>query len=265
MPELRWALVGLGLLFLGGLALWEWRKSRRRHFTHTHVEPAAVAEPADRARRLEPSIGRIEPGIGRIEPGFDGDSTTVADPAVVFDVPTIHPVEPVRVALSAGSAVDIPSAARFEASPSATAASVAIQWPPVDAGRVLSLRIVGGHGDMLSGRALRIALEAAGLRHGPQKIFHLTTREGVVLASVANLVQPGSLDPALMDGQQFRGLNVFSVLHGAMPPLRMLDNLVGLARALALRLGAVVQDSSGQELDDVRLTQLQQSLVDEAP
>jgi hypothetical protein len=39
---------------------------------------------------------------------------------------------------------------------------------------------------------------------------------------------------------------------------------VGVARALAHRLGAVVQDGEGQDLDGVRLTQLQQSL-DEAP
>jgi FtsZ-interacting cell division protein ZipA len=250
MPELRWALGGLGLLFLAFLALWEWRKSKRRHFTHAHVEPAAIVESTDRSRRLEPSI--------------DGVSGAGADAGMVFDVPTIHPVEPVRVALSAGSAVDVPAAARFEHSGSLIVDSVPIQWPPLDAGRVIGLRVVGTRGEPLSGRTLRIALEAAGLRHGPQQIYHLTTAQGAVLASVANLMRPGSLDPAAMDAQQFRGLNVFSVLPGALPPLRVLEELTGLARTLAQKLGAVVQDSDGQELDAGRLAQLQQSLADEA-
>jgi cell division protein ZipA len=189
-----------------------------------------------------------------------------ADAGVVFDVPTIHPVEPVRVALSAGSAVDVPSAARFD--PPAgkpPAPAVAIQWPPAQSARVLGLRVVSPRGEPLPGRALRNALDAAGLRHGPQNIYHLVTPEGAVLVSVANLMQPGSLDPEAMDAQQFRGLNVFSVLPGALPPERMLEELVGVARALAHRLGAVVQDSDRQDLDGVRLAQLRQSLVDEAP
>jgi cell division protein ZipA len=259
MPELRWALIGLGLLFLAGLAVWEWRKSKRRHFTHAYVEPAVVIEPTDRARRLEP-------GVGRLEPSIDGISAVDADPAMSFDVPTIHPVEPVRVALSAGSAVDIPAAARFELSDDQPApAAVAIQWPPAESSRVLSLRVVNARGEPLPGRALRAALDAAGLRHGPQKIYHLATPEGAVLVSVANLMQPGSFDPAVMDAQQFRGLNVFSVLPGLLPPQQMLDELVGVARALAHRLGAVVQDSDRQDLDGERLAQLQQSLADEAP
>jgi cell division protein ZipA len=259
MPELRWALMGLGLLFLAGLALWEWRKSKRRHFTHAYVEPAIVSEPVDRMRRQEP-------GIGRLEPSIDGVSGAPSHAALAFDVPTIHPVEPLRVAVSAGSAVDIPAAARFDLAEADPApAAVTIQWPPRESSRVLSLRVVSSRGEPLEGRMVRIALDAAGLRHGPQKIYHLTSPEGAVLVSVANLMQPGSFDPAVMDAQQFRGLNVFTVLPGVLAPERMLDELVGVARALAHRLGAVVQDSDRQELDGVRLAQLQQSLADETP
>lgn len=161
--------------------------------------------------------------------------------------------------------MDVPAAARFERASPAADPSVPIKWPPVDAGRVVGLRVVNARGEPLSGRTLRIALEAAGLRHGPQEIYHLTTADGSVLASVADLVRPGSFDPATMDAQQFRGLNVFSILPGALPPPRMLDELTGLARAIAQRLGAVVQDSSGRDLDSARLAELQQTLADEAP
>jgi cell division protein ZipA len=254
MPELRWALIGLGLLFLIGLAVWEWRKSRRQHYSHAPGECSGVIDNTDRTRRLEPSI--------------DGMAGVGAQPGIGFDVPTIHPVESMRVALSAGAAVDIPVAARFEFSEpqtlAATQSEAPIQWPRDDAGRVLSLRIVDLRGEGLSGRSLRIALDAAGLRHGPQNIYHLTTPDGSVVASVANLLRPGSFDPASLDAQQLRGLNVFCVLPGPFPPQKMLEELVGLARALAPRLGAVVQDANGEDLDGARFMQLQQSL-DEAP
>jgi FtsZ-interacting cell division protein ZipA len=255
MPELRWALLGLGLLFLLGLALWEWRKSRRRHFHDAPVEQPRVE--SDRVRRIEPRIVEL--------------ADTADEPEMPLEVPTIHPVEParavesLRVTVAADHAVDIPAAARVEFEIDEPApAQVAIQWPREDASRILSLRVVHPRGEPLSGRALRIALDAAGLQHGPQNIYHLVDAGGVVLVSVANLMRPGNLDPASMDAQQFRGLNIFSVLPGPVAPERMLDELVGVARALAHRLGAVVQDGEGQDLDGVRLTQLQQSL-DEAP
>ncbi len=80
-----------------------------------------------------------------------------------------------------------------------------IQWPPAITERVLSLRVVGARGEPLQGRALRNALEAAGLLHGPQKIYHRVDEDGVVLASVANLMRPGNFDPALMDAQESFG------------------------------------------------------------
>jgi cell division protein ZipA len=274
MPELRGALLGLGLLFLAGLALWEWRRSRRRYAPHDRAEPAAVSEPRERARRIEPSM--------------EGMAGMSADPDESLEVPTIHPVEPVRLGVAAESAVDIPAAARFSSHvaphplPAAARApeqvtesesglqpepaqaseqpALVIQWPPENARRILSLRVASARGEPLQGRALRNALEAAGLLHGPQRIYHRVTTEGVVLASVANLVRPGDFDPALMDAQEFRGLSVFSILPGALPPLRTLDELVELARGLAHRLSAVVQDEYGADLDGVRLTQLRQSL-----
>ncbi|MEO6078528.1 MAG: cell division protein ZipA C-terminal FtsZ-binding domain-containing protein [Steroidobacteraceae bacterium] len=251
MPELRWALIGLGLLFLAGLALWEWRRSRRQYAPHARAEPAAVIEPMERARRIESGMEAMA-------------GLSAAEPDEFLEVPTIHPVEAVRVGVAAESAVDVPSAARYETQagpkPVPVLASVEIQWPPRNAGQVLSLRVVNPRGEAMSGRALRIAVEAAGLRHGPQKIYHQVTADGAVLVSVANLLRPGNFEPALMDAQEFRGLSLFSVLPGVLPPVRMLDELVALARSLAQRLSATVQDEQGAELDAQRLAELRQSL-----
>ncbi len=66
-----------------------------------------------------------------------------------------------------------------------------------------------------------------------------------------------------MDAEEFRGLSLFSVLPGPLPPVRMLEELVATARSIAHRLGAVVQDEKGADLDGQRLLQLRQSLPDE--
>lgn len=137
-----------------------------------------------------------------------------------------------------------------------------IRWPPVQLpDRVLGLRVSAPAGRPLSGQQVRLALLAAGLRPGPQQIFHNTDADGNVLASVANLLRPGSLVPDRMDGQEFRGLSLFTVLPGALPDEELLEGLVRLSRALAARLGAVVQDEYGQELDAERLTQLRRAIA----
>jgi cell division protein ZipA len=137
---------------------------------------------------------------------------------------------------------------------------VPVRWPPARSEQVLTLRLVRQDGAALPGHALRVALEAAGLASGPQTIYHRADAEGAVIVSAANLVRPGTLDPQHMDAEEFRGLSLFSVLPGPLPPVRMLEELVATARAVAHRLGAVVQDERGADLDGQRLLQLRQSL-----
>jgi cell division protein ZipA len=203
----------------------------------------------------------------------------------------VEPPETLRVA--AGSAVDVPatargasgeviaqpaasepalppafappaSASRDTGSTAATASTLKarapIRWPPRETARVLAVRVVKADGGVLPGRAVRIALESAGLVNGPQLIYHRPDSDGAVILSAANLVRPGTLDPEHMDAADYRGLSLFSVLPGPLPPPRMLEELVATARSVAHRLGAVVQDEKGADLDGQRLTELRRSL-----
>jgi cell division protein ZipA len=267
MPELRWALIGLGLVFFLALALWEWRRTSRMPKRGSRPESPApdVTLVRERPRRVEPGLGEV-PGV------------LVSGPEDVFDVPTILPRE---VPIAAESAVDVPAVVRARKDRTAeahaaeidlaapepaaaagpvTAPSVPIRWPPEKADRVLTLRIVRPGGAMLPGRSLRIALEGAGLVSGPQQIFHRANPDGVVVVSAANLVQPGVLDPAHMDASEYRGLSLFTVLPGPLPPVRMLEELVATARSIAHRLGAIVEDEHGADLDGQRLAELRRSL-----
>jgi cell division protein ZipA len=264
MTELRWALLILGVVFLAGLALWEWRRPRQdaRGTAAPDHQPSApsvslppsvpttsvpASVPHDRQRR-EPSMGEFADDFG-------------SPPEMPMELPTIHAEPTMKVQVLMESAVDTPSAARFESS--GAPAAVAIRWPPTSAKRVVTLRVAGRAGVMLPGRSLRTALMATGLQHGPQEIFHLVSDDGEVLASAANLVRPGSFDPLAMDAQEFRGISLFCVLPGPLTGSAMVEGLVSLARDLADRLGAVVQDDLGLPLSAERLTQLRRSVQEE--
>ncbi len=213
------------------------------------LSPASVpldSAPHDRLRR-EPSMDEFLDDVG-------------SPPEMPMELPTIHAEPTMKVQVLMESAVDMPSAARFGAG---VATAVAIRWPPTSAKRVVTLRVAGRAGTMLQGRALRTALEAAGMQHGPQEIYHLVSDDGEVLASAANLVRPGSFDPLAMDAQEFRGVSLFCVLPGPLAGSAMVEGLVSLARDLADRLGAVVQDDLGLPLSAERLTQLRRSVQEE--
>lgn len=277
MPELRWALLGLGALFIAGLALWEWRRNRRRlaQGAAATVVPTVVTPPAgeDWPRRIEPRLDSL------FQPHDENAAGARAAPAI-GEVPVIHPLEPIEVPVAREAAVDLPAAAMAHAAvaapvaagPAPTAAASsgsrlrqpAIRWPPERADRVISLRLTNAQGALLNGREVRLALEQAGLVPGPQTIYHRIDARGGVLASAASMMRPGDLDPQLLDEQQLRGLSLFSVLPGPLPPIRMLEELVASARAVAWRLGAIVQDEHGAELDGERLVQIRQSLPDAA-
>jgi FtsZ-interacting cell division protein ZipA len=276
MTELRVALIVLGAVFLAALLLWERRRSAHR------VRPMPPPEHPPVSAATAPAMS--QPGRSRREPSIEEFSAGEAQLPESLEVPTIHPVEPVRIEVMREVAVDVPGLAapvKLEApaanveSPEgpgteprpavAPAATPVIRWPPARTERVLTMRVVRADGQMLAGRALRHALEAAGMLHGPQRIYHLVDEDGAVRASAANLVRPGSLDPALMDAQELRGLSLFSILPGPVEATRMLDDLLELARAVAGRVGAVVQDEQGALLVGERLAQLRRSLAPRSP
>src|SRR4051812_8531357 len=73
MPELRWTLLILGALFIGGLALWEWRRQR-------------LARGRDNALASGAGSGMVGREGERISPTFD------TGPDVSFDSsPSLSP------------------------------------------------------------------------------------------------------------------------------------------------------------------------------
>lgn len=275
MNDLHWALAILGALFLAGLGVREWRRSRGTDANVPPVTPAMPSEPpafVDPPRLTELSGMRREPQIAEFDVGIDppvveamqdlpgepaGEDYGTPDDTAA----SAPPPEPIRVSIAHEEAVDVPGATTVVVPEDAKP----IRWPPEQLpDRVLGLRVIASSG-MFGGKPVRQALLAAGLRHGPQQIFHKTDMDGNVIASVANLVRPGSLIPEVMDSHEYRGLSLFAVLPGPRSAEQMLEGLVQLARQLASRLGGAVQDEHGRELDAARLAELRRAVVSRGP
>jgi FtsZ-interacting cell division protein ZipA len=162
-----------------------------------------------------------------------------------------------------------PSAAGAQASESEAAAApmsaaanapLIIDWPPDGVRHIVSLRIVSGPQQRLSGRAVRLAITASGFVHGRFGIYHQPGLDGRSLLSVASLNKPGILDPANLDFQRLTGISLFTVLPGPLPPAAALDHLLHTARDLSERLQAQLQDEDGHELNAERLESLRESM-----
>jgi cell division protein ZipA len=280
MVELRVILLVLGVLFIAGLAGFEWWRSRGS-------KPLSVSPVRDDV----PDSARAEikalPEMNVVR----DTRVSVADPLPVIELAStsasgtrralgISISDDVAVDLAHDSGVareaerrarnepyigqdDEVSAVRvFEEQP-VLGPQLVLEWPREAERRIVTLRVMPKGEPRFPGRTLRQAFSAAGFWHGPLDIYHLPDEQGRVIVSAAALAQPGTFDPSIMDSQRFSGLNLFAVLPGPKPAREAFDALVHAARLLAERLGGAVADPHGEELTPPRIARLRQSI--EAP
>jgi len=213
------------------------------------IHTAETAQPAQPAEPLE-AISRAESVAAE---------ASAVEPVKVEPVGSIEPIQYAQKSLARqpaqpGGVDEIVLPAR--------AATPIVEWPPEEQRQILSIRLVGASPERLSGRPLRQALAACGFVHGRFGIFHQPGADGRALISAANLNKPGVFDPSSMDFQRFRGLGLFTVLPGPLPPAAALDHLLETAGDLAARLQARLQDENGMPLDEMRLEQMARTVQD---
>jgi cell division protein ZipA len=292
MPELRVILLVVGILFVAGIAGFEWWRSRAQR-------PAAVRDdaPVDPPRahvREERTEARAEaredlkplPEINVVRDAHRSvsDSLPVIELSSTTDTGTRRAL---GISISEEVAVDVSQAGAAPAvkgrgdpfignhpefsevriideSPPA-APTLTLAWPSGSERRIVTLRVLPNSEPRFAGRAVRQALSGCGFWHGPMDIFHLPEADGRVMISAAALAQPGTFDPSIMDSQRFSGLNLFAVLPGPKPEREIFEELVHAARQLAERLDGQITDQHGAELTAERIARLRQSLEGAAP
>ena len=223
--ELRWILLGLGLLVVLGVFIGGLIKSRSRPSETSRSDPVFWPEEPDTSVTATGSVQSQEGFV----PGFEGGG---GSPEAAVDE--------TRSGSHADEQPDEPQPVEPQIAPGT-------DDPVADTERVVSLRLIPGEGERLDAERTVRALREAGLQHGPYGIFHYCEDRNVPESgfSVANLVEPGSFDLSNISGTTLPGITFFMVLPGSRDPVERFDKMIGMARDLCRSLDARLLDELG--------------------
>jgi cell division protein ZipA len=296
MPELRWTLLIIGVLFVVILAWWERRRPHQasRQAPHIGGEPrppvsdetswgtdgaagnsrvslepslalpeirTEARSPAPvRDREREPTSPRELPIIEIPEDSLIGlrvDGDRVEDEVAAEEAMHEEAEEETPVVLEEQKALQLPP-------PPSHVEKPIVDWPPEDQRTLVSLRLVARPPDRFRGNLLRQALAGEGFVLGDLDIFHKPDANNRAVLSAASLTKPGTFDLETMDVQRFTGLNLFAVLPGPKSPQKAFEDLLLTARTLNERLEGALQDERGGPLTPMRIQALRDALGAEA-
>lgn len=116
---------------------------------------------------------------------------------------------------------------------------------------ILALHVMPRAGADFLGSELAAAFQACNLKFGRYKVYHRLVGEGhdaPSVFSVANVVEPGSFDPAGFAESTFPGLTLFMVLPGARGGVAAYADMLATSRQLAQQLDGEVLDQERSTL-----------------
>jgi cell division protein ZipA len=298
MPELRWTLLIIGVLFVVILAWWERRRPHQasRQAPHIGEEPRPVATEdwGNATAGREPSLtlpeirteARTSASVPPPPIHIERERTSPKELPIVeipddslialrveaepdFEDDEIDEVvedeELESVAEGVGEVHVVESKPAPEVPPPPTGFSKPIvEWPPEDQRRIVSLRLVARPPERFRGNLLRQALAAEGFVLGDFDIFHKPDANNRAVLSASNLSKPGTFEIETMDTQRFVGLSLLAVLPGPKSPQKAFEDLLVAARMLNERLEGALQDDKGGPLTPMRIQALRDSLGAEA-
>ena len=223
--ELRWILLGLGLLVVLGVFLGGLIKSRSRPSDSPRSDPQVWPEEPETSVPATESVQSQNDFAASLEEGGGLPEAVVDD---------------IRSERGAEGQPDEPQPDEPQTAPGT-------DDPVAGTERVVSLRLIPGEGERLDAERTVRALREAGLQHGPYEIFHYCEHRNVPESgfSVANLVEPGSFDLSNTPGTTLPGITFFMVLPGSRDPVERFDKMIGMARDLCQSLDARLLDELG--------------------
>ena len=116
---------------------------------------------------------------------------------------------------------------------------------------ILALHVMPRETEEFAGAGLMAALETCNLKFGRYKVYHRLEGAGdaaLSVFSVANVMEPGSFDPATLADGTFPGLTLFMVLPGPRGGVAAYADMLATARQLAQQLGGEVLDQQRSTL-----------------
>jgi cell division protein ZipA len=259
--ELRWILLGLSLPLLVGIWWWTARRSRQAPGNPELRETTPPLDPRCTDSNDDDMRPHPEPRDWGVPP-FERLNIRTADfdHVPVLDGPILVNADPTPglAATPAVASAEMDPVAPMVAAPAATVPTAA---NAAEQQKIVTIRVCAVGEARWSGAQLMAALELHGLAFGRYQVFHRKHPDGRSLFCVASLVEPGTFDVAQMTQQEFRGVTLFAVLPGPLPPLETMDELFGTARDLAEELSGMVQDGKGMPLSPQRAAALREDVA----
>jgi cell division protein ZipA len=260
MEGFRTILLLIGAAVVAGVWWWSARRAR----------PAQAARP-----RAEPRLG---PGArdGLVEPHPDAKGRAPDHPD--YDPDTTAPRAAQSLAPAALRAADAAAAGVASAAPPPATdfADVFAEaqpeariergepGPDFDPARdmILSLFVLPAAGERFLGAEVVETLDGAGLRFGKRQVFHRLAPDGRSMYCVANMVEPGTLEPDAVRFEHVPGLLFFAVLPGPRSGTDTFADMIATARRVAQRLRGELADAERSSLTPQTIQHLRERVVE---
>lgn len=250
MDTLRWILLFIGAVVVAGVYVWSRRKAAEEEDVFVRAEPGVgdddvdplfasppAARPAARSAPTQPVVRSPAP-------------PSVAVAADEPDLESVHrELSSLQELLQAEARERRPGGAA-ETTPVPAASAPRRPAPPVAAPaeeKIVALYVVAPPGQPFAGGEVAEVLEQAGLRYDDLHIYQRYPdggAGGTPVFGVANLVEPGTLEPEVLAVKGTPGLSLFLQLPGPLNPVRAFDLFAATAQQLAERLGGELRDRS---------------------
>jgi cell division protein ZipA len=214
-----------------------WLTARRKSAQGKRVAPAGGPE---RSERTEPTLRELIE-TGQAQPAAAG----VAAPQ------------------AGRTTMEVQLAPATEVAEPPRAANLPGVRPTAEFDKIVSVILVARAGQTISGPALVVAAEKAGLVYGDKNIFHRLVDNHPELGpifSVANMVKPGYFDMATIKEMHTPAVNFFITLPGPLSALDAWDTLLPTAQRMAELLDAVLLDGERNALGRQRIANIRDEM-----
>ena len=134
-----------------------------------------------------------------------------------------------------------------------------------DIADVLVVNVMAKPGTEIQGDDLYRAMSSCGFRHGDMNIFHRFEQHnggGRLLFSIANVVEPGTFEPAPQADFTTPGICMFLKLPGPKRPLQAFEVMLDCARKVANLLGADMKDEHHSVMTQQTFEHYRQRVID---
>jgi len=242
MEELRWILLGVGIVIV--IVVYFWSKTKKREADYSsYVENEEV--PSFSAKDESDDGWRDGVGPVRVVESFNDDeidSFNIDESVQLDDSEVVD-----KISDNNNDEADLPD---NESSHQLEDETITEQKPEIVVDDVVALYLVAERGSEIKGEQILSATFATQLEYGEMNIFHRKDAYSKTLFSMTNMMEPGSFDIERMHEMSTRGIGLFIQLSLCDDPVKALDDMLICAHSLASMLNTQLCDQNRQLLNE---------------